>query len=157
VKRLAILLLLAACKTTHTVDVREDAKLADVEHAEASGERHDGPWTLTTTTEEYANADVPDRAGDGSSAGVPVLAAGDGKLGRVVKRTIAVEAHGVADESWHSSSDGAVTADTTVTVQAKKETAPAAGCMLGLGFWGAIAIAALLAGAILYLRLRPRL
>lgn len=33
--------------------------------------------------------------------------------------------------------------------------APAAGCALGLGFWGGIGIAALLAGGLLYLRLKP--
>lgn len=62
-----------------------------------------------------------------------------------------------ADE--HIEYDAGVSLRTSATVDDHDESAksmkPASGCMLGLGFWGAIAIAALLGAAILYLKFKP--
>jgi hypothetical protein len=147
-----MLLLLAACKTSHAIDVQEAVKLSDVEHAEASGERHEGAWTETeydfapgTTLAEGRGAlgtayppsaavrqqHLPDsnRATVENAPLLPETAA-------IVKVT--VRQHGPITEAWRSSSGGLLGAETTMTLKADDKSEPDAGCAFSGGLWLAL-------------------
>lgn len=152
---LAVALALCACATSHKLDVQTDTALRAETHDKASGERKEGPWTLTTTTEEYGPPSA-DRPESPSEPGIALKIGVSGRTSRpaVVKRTVTVETHAPITEAWRSSSDGLAGAEETLRVKAEDKSAPSAGCMLGLGFYGAIALAALCGGLGLWLRLR---
>lgn len=155
--RVLALALLAGCATSHKLDVAEDVKLSENTHTEASGEREEGAWTET----EYDFAG-PEKATAPEGAVGPAVTTAERQPpteGRTVPQTgplvkVIVRQHGPITEAWRSSSDGLAGAEVKVALKAEDKAAPAAGCMLGLGFYGAIAIAGLLAIGIAYLRLR---
>jgi hypothetical protein len=151
--RVAILLLLVGCKTSHSLDVQQEAHSTEGLAVEQTVQT--GPETITTTVEEFETGGLP--AGDGAAPKsakpltqqpptlphAPVL----------VKRTVTVDQRAPAVAETHIEANGSL--EEKSGLKKEDKAAPAAGCMLGLGFWGAIAIAAVLGVAVLYLKLRP--
>lgn len=179
--RIALLLLIVGCSTSktaeHDLHVVQQQDLVGTEQMHVDTTTQQGPETITTTVEEFAYADMGVAGADGGvirdgderristdgEARQETRAAVDRGLHaeRVIRRTVTVDQRGPITETTHVDLDAGVTVQTSATLEghdkSDKEMKPAAGCMLGLGFWGAIAIAAALAVAALYLKLRPRL
>lgn len=72
------------------------------------------------------------------------------------KHTVTVRDYQGRDTTWQSSSDGLHGAEVALKTKKEDTMEPSGGCMLGLGFWGAIALAGLMAAGALYLRLRAK-
>lgn len=152
-----VLLLLVACKTSHSaesdahLEALQDAKVSDVEHAEA----HEEVQTARLTVQQPTRVEVEDFA-----------PAPDGGV-TLRRRTIRIlgvrETSTGIDRTFAARSDGWEGAETHAEAKADAKAtssssmAPAGGCMLGLGFWGAIVLAGLCLAGGLYLRSRPKL
>lgn len=159
----AILLLACACATSHTLKATEDSKFENLEHQEASGERQEGPWTVTTTDDEYERGassndqsplvDAPDGTGQREQRPVSPQDAGvTSGAPHLIRHTVTVEQHGPINEAWRSSSDGLAGAETHLDLEKVDKAAPSFGCAFGLGLGGAIALVAL--GLLAYWRLK---
>lgn len=160
-KRL-FLLLAICCACTFTRDKKDDEHLAVQEHAAQKLDEHEtetkqtGPETITTTTEEYEDADEPVLVRSGDAGGGlpvgPVLQSGHQvdaprPIGRVlVKRTVTIDQRGpvVATKTREAEETGAedVGLDMTRHTETTSETSPA----LAGWLWMALAAAAVVGG-----------